>query len=139
MREQALRTLGFGEGDDVADGFGAGHERDQPVHTEGQAAVRGRAVLQGVEQEAEFGLGVFGRDFECGKHFALHVGAVNADGAAAQLPAVEHHVVSLGQALARVAVHEVFVAVFGAGEGVMHGVPAVFFFVELEHGEVHHP
>jgi hypothetical protein len=38
-----------------------------------------------------------------------------------------------------IGVHVVFVAVLGAGEGVVHGDPAVFFLVVLEHGEVHHP
>src|SRR3990167_2754414 len=46
---QALRALGLGEGDDVADGFGAGHQRDQAIQAEGQAAVRRRAVLQGFQ------------------------------------------------------------------------------------------
>ena len=41
------------EGDHVADRLGAGHQHDQAVQAEGQAAVRRRAVLQRVEQEAE--------------------------------------------------------------------------------------
>jgi hypothetical protein len=40
-----------------------GHQRDQAVQAEGQAAVRRRAVLQRVEQEAELGLRVLGPMF----------------------------------------------------------------------------
>ena len=63
LRQQALRALGLGEGDDVADRLGAGHHGDDAVQTKGQTAVRWRAVLQRVEQEAELLLRVFGRNF----------------------------------------------------------------------------
>jgi hypothetical protein len=64
LGQQALGALGLGEGDHVADRLGAGHQRDDAVQAEGQAAVRRRAVLQRVEQEAELGLRFFGRDLE---------------------------------------------------------------------------
>ena len=139
MREQALGALRFGEGNHVAYGFGAGHQGNQPVQPERQPAVRGRAVLQGVEQEAEFLPLLVRADVERGEDFGLHVGAVDADGAAAQFPAVEHHVVGARLALFGVLRHQVFVPRFGAGEGVVHGVPAALGFVPLEHGEVHDP
>ena len=101
--------------------------------------MRGRAVLQRVQQEAELDLRVFRRDVERVEHLFLHFGAVDTHRAAAQLPAVQHHVVGLGHAAAGVAVHVVLVAVLRAGEGVVHGVPAALFLVVLEHREVHHP
>ncbi len=73
----ALGTLGFREGNHVADRFGTGHQRYQAVQAEGQATVRRRAVLQVIEQEAEFGMLVFRADFQRGKHLGLHVGAVD--------------------------------------------------------------
>ena len=97
------------------------------------------AVLQGIEQVAEFGLRVFGADFEGCKNLALHVGAVNTHRAATQLPAIKHHVVGFGCAAARVGVHVVFVTVFGGGEGVVYGSPALLVFVKLKHGEINHP
>src|SRR3989442_9706977 len=51
MREQVLRALRLGEGDDVADGLGAGHHGDDAVEAEGDAAVRRRAVLERLQQE----------------------------------------------------------------------------------------
>ena len=63
LGQQALGALGFGEGDDVADGLGTGHHGDDAVQTKGQTAVRWRAVLQRVEQEAKLLLRVFGRNF----------------------------------------------------------------------------
>ncbi len=139
LGQQALGTLGLGEGDHVADRLGSGHQRDEAVQAEGQTTVWRRAVLQGVEQVAKLGLRVFRRDLERSEHLALHISTVDTHRAAAQLPAVEHHVVGLGKALARIGVHEVLVAILGAGEGVVHSCPAVFFLVVLEHGEVHHP
>jgi ferredoxin len=124
-RQQALGALGLGEGDHVADRLGLGHQRDEAVQAEGQAAVRRRAVLQRVEQEAELDLRVFRRNLQRLEHLALHLGAVDPHRAAAQLPAVEHHVVGLGDAGTGVGVHQVLVAILGRGEGVVHGVPAV--------------
>src|SRR5260370_37465413 len=42
MREQILRALRLRKGDDVADGFGAGHHGDDAVQPESAAAVRRR-------------------------------------------------------------------------------------------------
>ena len=138
-RQQALGTLCFGEGDDVADALCLGHERDQAVQPKRQAAVRWRAVLQGVQQETELDLGIFGRNLQCGEDLALHVGTVDTHRATAQFPAVQDHVVSLGDARTGVRVHEVLMAVFRRREGVMHSVPAATFFIGLEHRKVHHP
>jgi hypothetical protein len=43
--------------------LGAGHQRDDAVQAEGDAAVRRRAVLQRVEQEAELGCASSGEIF----------------------------------------------------------------------------
>ena len=136
---QALRALGLGEGDHVADGFGAGHQRDQAIQPERQAAMRWRAVLQGVEQEAEFLLRFFLADVERVEHLGLHFLLVDTHRAAADFPAVEHHVVGLGHCGTGVAGEQVFVAVLRCGEGMVQRGPAVVFFVVLEHGEIHHP
>src|SRR5438552_8607933 len=53
MREQVLRALRFGKGDDVADGVRSRHHGDDAVQAEGDSAVRRRAVLQRFEREPE--------------------------------------------------------------------------------------
>src|SRR5512147_437151 len=60
--DEVLATLRLGERDDVANRLRAGHQGHQPVETEGDAAVRRRAVLQRLQQEAELGLLLLGRD-----------------------------------------------------------------------------
>ncbi len=35
LRKQVLRTLGFGESDDIADGFSACHQGDEAIQTKG--------------------------------------------------------------------------------------------------------
>jgi hypothetical protein len=91
---QALRAGGLGEGDHVADRFGAGHQRRDAVDAEGDAAVRRRAVAQRFEQEAELAFRLFRADAEQVEHRRLHLRAMDADRAAADLVAVEHHVVA---------------------------------------------
>jgi hypothetical protein len=59
LGQQALGTLGLGEGDHIADRLGTGHQRDDAVQPKGQATVGRCTVLQGVEQEAEFELRFF--------------------------------------------------------------------------------
>ena len=101
--------------------------------------MRGCAVLQRVQQKAELELGFVGRDLESVKDFLLHVGAMDTHRAAAHFPAVEHHVVALGNAFLGGSDHPVLVAVFGCGKRVVRGGVALRFFVVLEHGEIHHP
>ena len=84
---------GLREGDHVADRVGAGEPLDDAVEPVGDAAVRRRAVAQRLEQEAEARLGFLGVDPERGEDLLLHVGAVDADRAAAHLLAVPDQVV----------------------------------------------
>jgi hypothetical protein len=53
---QALGGLGLREGNHITDAGGAGHEHDQTIQTKSKAAVRRRAVLESIQQEAEFSL-----------------------------------------------------------------------------------
>src|SRR2546428_1890082 len=87
MREQALRALGFGKGDHVADGFGARHHGDDAIEAEGDAAVRRRAVLQRLEQKSELLLRFLGPDRKRAEHLRLHFLAVDAHRAPADLRA----------------------------------------------------
>src|SRR5712691_9903566 len=103
VREQILRALRLGEGDDVADGFGAGHHGDDPVQAEGDAAVRRRAVLQRLEQKSELLLRFLGPDRKRAEYLGLNFLAVDAHRAAADLRAVQHHVVGLGERRAGIA------------------------------------
>src|SRR5712691_2669454 len=62
VREQILRALGLGKGDDVADRLAAGHHGDDAIEAESDASVRRRAVLERLQQEAEFLLRLLGAD-----------------------------------------------------------------------------
>ena len=117
LREQALRTLRFWEGDHVANRFCAGHHGDNAIQAEGDSAMWRRAVLQGIEQEAEFFLRFFSFNIQCAEDFGLYRLFVNTHRAATQFPAVEHHVVGLRHALARISFQQVFVPVLGEVKG----------------------
>src|SRR6266516_976691 len=83
MREQILRALRLRERDDVADGFGTGHYGDDAIEAESDAAVRRRAVLQRLEEKAEFLLRLLGADRKCAENLRLYFLAVDAHRAAA--------------------------------------------------------
>src|SRR6267378_3235922 len=72
MREQVLRALGLGKGDDVADRLAARHHGDDTVQAEGDPAVRRRAVLQRIQQEPELLLRFLRADRERTEHLRLH-------------------------------------------------------------------
>ena len=97
--QQTLGALRLGKSDHIADRFGTGHQGDDAVQPERETAVRWRPILQGIEQKAEFFLRFLGRDFQGVKDFLLHVGAVNTNRTPAHLPAIEHQVVALRDAL----------------------------------------
>src|SRR6058998_1493394 len=89
MREQVLRALRLGKGDDVADRLGAGHHGHDAVEAERDPAVRRRAVLERFQQEAEFLFRLLGADRKRAEHFRLHFLAVDAHRTAADLGAVQ--------------------------------------------------
>ena len=68
-------------------------ERGEAIDPEGEAGVGRSAVTERVEEEPELALGLLGSDAEKLEHPALHVAAVAAQAARAQLHAVEHYVV----------------------------------------------
>src|SRR5262245_42007472 len=117
--EQVLPALRLGESDNIPDGVDAGHQRHEAVEAERDAAVRRRSVLERVEEEAELGALLLARDLHRAEHLLLHFVAVDAHRAAADLPAVQHHVVGLGVRLLRRALDVLLVPVLRAGERVV--------------------
>ena len=101
--------------------------------------MRGCAELQRIQQEAEFVLRLFGADAEQFEHGRLHFLAVYTHRAAADLGAIQHHVVGLGEGLPRCGTQLRRVIALRGGEGMMHGDPALGLRIPLEHGEIHHP
>jgi LysM repeat protein len=73
------------------------------------------------------------------KILKLNIAAVDTDGAGGHLVAVADHVVGVRKDIAGVGVEFCQVFHLGHGEGMVGGVPALFFLVPLEHGEVDHP
>ena len=128
LREEALSALRLREGDDVADRVGFDHHGNDAVETESEAAMGRRTELEGIEEEAELLTSLFGADLKRGKDLLLNVLAVDTDRAAADFPAVQDAVIGLGVAVFRIREELVLVAVERAGERMVAGNPAVFFF-----------
>ena len=93
LEHRVAARLGLGERHDLADVRLAGEERRPAIDAEGDPAVRRRAVLEGVEDGAELLAHPLDR-LALQQEAALEqVAPVDADRAAAELPAVEREVV----------------------------------------------
>ncbi len=97
------------------------------------------AILEGVDHVAKLLLNLIFGDLEQGEEAMLLIAAVDADAAAADLPAVEDDIIGLGPHTAGIALQNGPIRVLGAGEGVMHRGPAALALVVLHQGEVDHP
>src|SRR5687767_8122309 len=69
----------LGKCDHIPDRLPAGEQRRHPVEPERDAAVRRRAVLQRLDQEAEFLVGGLAADAERLEHAVLNLGPVDPD------------------------------------------------------------
>ena len=112
---------------------------DQPVESEGDAAVRRRTVLEGAEQEAELHLRLLRAQADQVEDLLLHVRSVDTDGAAADLAAVADEVVAGADAVAGIGLEQSLLAGVRRGEGVVQRDPPVRGLVEFEHREVDDP
>ena len=136
---QALRRGGLRERDHVADRLRACHQRRDAIDAERDAAMRRRAETQRIQQEAELRLGLFRTDAEQLEHRALHLRPVDADRTAADLVAVQHHVVAARHRGLRIGAQVGDVVDRGRGEGVVERDVALRVLVPLEHREVGDP
>ena len=64
---------------------------------------------------------------------------MNADGAAANLVAVEHHVIGPGLGMGRIRSHQLKMPGHGRGKGMVAGHVAVLFLVVFKERELHNP
>ena len=97
------------------------------------------AVFESVGQEAELLIGLFLAETQQAEHPLLQVGVRDTDGAAGQLNAVEHQVVSLCPHVALIAFQIGDALLQRSGEGMVHGHILAQILVKLEEGELHHP
>src|SRR5262249_14705845 len=79
LRHRITPLLRLGERDGLADRVVTGKHGRQPIETEGDAAHRRRAELEGVEQEAELRSRLFLPDAEQVEHPLLYGLLVDAD------------------------------------------------------------
>src|SRR5215472_18311335 len=99
---QISPLLRLGEGNHVADRLTVGEQHGQPVHPDRDPAVGRSSELERVEEEPELRPGLLLADSHRLEDLSLHGRLVNADRAAADLEAVEHHVVAMALHRARI-------------------------------------
>src|SRR5450631_204212 len=122
----------------LADRLGARKHREHAVPPERDAAVRRRPEGEGLEQEAELRLRFFRRQADHVEYPLLHLAAVDTDRAAADLAAVQHDVVGVGDGGTGVGVERISELGLRRSEGVVDGGPAAAVG-RLEHRRVDHP
>ena len=87
-------ALGLGEGDHVSDIVSTHEQHDESIQAEGNAAVGGGTLTERIEKETELHTHVFFFKAEYTEYCVLHLGVVDTDRAAADLGAVEDHVIA---------------------------------------------
>src|SRR5690606_7325074 len=130
-------TLRFRECNHFPNGAGATHEHDQTVQSECQSTMGRRAVLEGIQQEAEFFLLFFSRNTQYTEHGLLHILTMDTHGTATELGTVEHHVIGTGQSGQRVG-FQLFRRAVGRSERVVQCTDAAVI-VLFKHREVDYP
>ena len=107
LGHEVLRLLGLGKRNHVTDARRAAEQCDHAVETKGDAAVRGGAKGERLEQVTEAALDHIGGNLEHFlENFLLQCGLVDADRASAELHAVQDHVIMLTAHRLRIAVEQ---------------------------------
>src|SRR5690606_27186261 len=122
-RERVVAAARLGEGDGLADRLRARKERDDPIPAERDPAMRGRTVLERVEQEPEPLLRLLRTDAHDAEDPLLDVAAVDTDRPTTDLVAVAHDVVRVRERLARRLLEAVDPLGRRRGEGVVDRGP----------------
>ncbi len=99
----------------------------------------GAPYSKSVEQEAKTPASFFFSEPEGGKYLGLHVAAMDTNGAGTQFDAVQDQIVGFCAAMRRIVRKFLQIFIVNGGEGVMRGIPALVFFVPLEHWEIDDP
>src|SRR5664279_6332497 len=136
-RQRIAAGGGFGKGHALPNGIDAGEHRRHPVQTEGDAAVRRRAVPKSLEEEAELRLGLLTGQPDHVEDLLLHAGTMDTDRPTTELDSVDDDVVGAGQPRSGLLSEAVRPFRRRRGEGMVHRGPAAAIG-RLEHREVGH-
>lgn len=86
----------FREGDAVAYAIKTGKEAHKAVKSVGKTSMWGRTILEGIHEEAELCLCLFGRKAENVENLRLQHGIVDTNGSASHFNTIAHHVIGIG-------------------------------------------
>lgn len=96
-------------------------------------------MLERIEEEAEFVLGVFFGEPEELEDFALDFLIVDTDAAAGDFGAVEHEVVSFAEDGGRIGLKAIKMILDWCGEGMVEGVPSLGVFAPVDEWKIDDP
>src|SRR5579883_87788 len=101
--------------------------------------MRRSAIFQSLQQKPEAVARLFRGESKSRENFRLHVAAVNTNRSGAQFDSVQNQIVGFSAATGGIADEHIEVVVMNRSEGMMGGVPPVFFLVPLEHRKIRDP
>src|SRR5579883_337713 len=139
VHEQVNGGLRLGEGDDFANILLVGQQHDQAVDAQGNAAVWGRAVLEGFEHVTELLPDLLIAHVHKREDFALEFGDVDTHAATANFVAVADNVILLRANIQRVSIEPLDMGLVHAGEGVVFGFVPLLLLVEMQQRKVDDP
>ncbi len=96
-------------------------------------------VIKGLQEETEPALGLLLGKAQGSKHLLLHLSAVDADAATAQLSPVEHQIIGLGPGLDWICVQKMLILRQRCCKGMVGCLPSAFSLVVLKQRPVDHP
>src|SRR4051812_1145976 len=120
------------ERDHVPQALRPGEQHRQPVHAEGDSAVRRGPEPQRLQEEAELVLGLLVADAHRREALLLHDGIGQPDRSPADLESVQDEIVAVAEDASWIGFQILDVLVVGPGEGVMGGDEPLEILVVLE-------
>ena len=140
MRHEVGSLVVFRERDDLADAVLAGDKHRDAVEAESKAAVGRCTEAEGIEDVRELDLLLLRRDAEHPEHLRLEILFMDPDRSAAELVAVQHHVISDGTNIRVIALfQQPDIIRMRAGERMVDGNPMAALLIVCEQREIDDP
>src|SRR5713101_6153606 len=132
ISHEILSGGGFGEGDDLADGFFAGEEHHDAVDAQRDAAVRRCAVGQRIQEKTEAVAQLLFGEAQRFEQTLLNVLAVDSNAAGTELVAIQNEVVAFRTHFPGGGFEFLQIFIDDAGEGVLRADPLFVGFAPFE-------
>lgn len=127
------------ECDTVADRVKLSEQRDKTVETVCKATVRRRTELERSHQETELLLSLLRRETKKLEHLMLKLALMDTDRTAADLNAIDHHIVGISADCTRIRVKQRNILRLRRSERMMHSIETLVLLAPLKERKIDNP